>query len=107
MGVRDGSRWARGTEMRVTDPAGNLARPAWLDALPRLREVNFADNQAIVVEAGETWLSIGLTRLGDARSWWAVAEFSGVLDPFAEIPPGTILQAPSRARLHLTVVEGE
>ena len=41
------------------------------------------------VRGDDTWRSLGIRFMqGQAHLWWAIAEFTGVIDPFTELQPG-------------------
>lgn len=87
--------YSRCAEIRVVGADGLPVEAPYLEPLPPIRRTNFADNRAHMVAAGETLASLAAKYLGDARHWKAIAEFTGMIDPFAEFEPGDILVIPS------------
>lgn len=47
---------------------------------------------------------IAFRAFGDERLWWVVADFNDILDPMADLVPGTVLRVPSMTRLWLEVL---
>lgn len=95
---RSVSRYRYSTIIRMEDGTEYYAdRPAF-STQPR------ADDRYYDVRAGDTLQSIAYALLGDARYWWVVADFNDILDPFAELVPGTTLRLPSYARLWTEVL---
>lgn len=91
--IQDGSRFVRTTVVRTNDSSGNRVQPDYLDIESPLPEDRAA--RRLTVEEGDDLAVLGLRLLGDARAWWAIAGSSGILDPFTEITPGSILVVPS------------
>lgn len=56
------------------------------------------------VEPEDTLHKIAYRFFGNSALWWVVARFNDVLDPFAELEPGTTLRLPNRARLWMEVL---
>jgi nucleoid-associated protein YgaU len=102
--VFDGSRYARAVRIEVVAPDGSLAQPPYLDVLPRLRTTTFPDNRVVDVTDADWWHTLAFRFLGDARAWWAIAELSGVVDPFAEIDSGQVVTIPSQNTYHFTLL---
>jgi len=74
------------------DASGDAIENVRLD-LPYPRPVITAERRPDVtqytVRGGDTWHTLGLRFMhGQAQYWWAIAEFSGVIDPFTELAPG-------------------
>jgi hypothetical protein len=86
------------------DPvSGEPSSPAFIDL--RQRVTTFApDDQFYTVQNADTWGYIGLQLLGDARNWWAVADLSGIVDPFAELVVGAQLRSPSITRFTFVIM---
>jgi len=42
---------------------------------------------------------ISFNLYGQPRSWWAIADVSGLVDPLAGVPEGLTLRAPASSRL--------
>lgn len=107
MAVLEASRYSRATKIEVVDPSGRFSQPPYLDTPPRLLRVSYPDNQYIPVDASFQWAAAGLKLLGDARGWWALAMFSGVIDPFTEAAEGVVLTAPSLTTYQFILRAGE
>ena len=79
------SRYLRSTVIRVVGPGGRLLKPQWLDFSTRITNTLYYDNQYVTVDSSSSWAHLGLRYLQDARAWWAIAEFSDILDPFTDL----------------------
>ena len=79
------SRYLRSAVVRITGVGGRLLQPQWLDFSYRVKFTAYLDNQYINVDSTSSWAKLGLKHLQDARSWWAIAEFSGIIDPFEDL----------------------
>lgn len=96
--INSGSRNLLTSVVQVIDPVtGKLARPEFVDIRPRV-STYAPDDKFITVSRGMRWANLGLTRLGNARAWWAIADLSNVVDPFAELQTGRVLRSPSVPR---------
>jgi hypothetical protein len=103
MSVSADSRYVRCQVIRVVNTRGNPVQPDYLDLEPPI-ETDQPDNQSIVVGPGATWPNLGWSLLQDPRAWWAIAEFSGVVDPFEELEQGQVLTVPSIPTYHFTLM---
>lgn len=101
------SRYARTVVIAIVDARGLPVQPPYLDLLPRLNRVDYADNRYVTVGPADDWGTLGVAALGDARKWWALAEMSGIVDPLAELIQGLVLTAPSLATLHFLLEHEE
>ena len=79
------SRYLRSYVVRLVGPGGVLIEPQWLDFSLRVSFTRYFDNTYQVVSSTTSWAHLGLKFLGDARAWWAIAEFNNILDPFEEL----------------------
>ena len=102
--ILTGSRYTQVAIVRTVNVQGVQAQPDFLDLDTRARR-EFPDSTYIQVGPSDGWASLGLRYLQDARAWWAIAVFSGVIDPFFELEPGTILTCPSVSRYYFTLME--
>jgi hypothetical protein len=57
-------------------------------ARPAVTAEQRPDLVAYAVRAGDSWRSLSSRFLGRSDLWWAIAEFTGVIDPFTELSPG-------------------
>lgn len=107
------SRYLRATAMKVTGPGGDLLQPVWFDFYPKPLTTVYPDNNYVTADTSFSWAHLGMTYLQDARAWWAIAEFSGVLDPFEELgddvpvgKPPVVLTVPSPSTFYFNVSGG-
>jgi hypothetical protein len=96
--------FSRGVEMRVVDAAGRVTQSPWLDLIEPLDVDSVEERRYVLVEAGDTWASIGKFALGQATNWKVVAEMSGVVDPFTELVTGDTLTTPTLQSFFFDVV---
>jgi hypothetical protein len=82
-----------------------LARPAYVDIRPRV-VADAEDDRFILVDGSMHWSHLGLKYLGDARNWWAIADLSGVVDPFTELEVGRTVKVPSIRRFLFDIMAG-
>jgi hypothetical protein len=67
--------------------------------LPALQPAN-TDQSVVVDAAAENRLDLVAARhYGRSDAWWALADASGLVDPLAGVPAGTLLRAPAATRL--------
>jgi hypothetical protein len=85
---------------------GALTQPDFSDLRPPLETTGASDDAFIQVTRTDGWAGLGLRYLDDARAWWAIAELSGILDPFEEFSEGDVLVSPSRSRFYFSLLEG-
>lgn len=93
------SRYLRSAVVRITGAGGRLLQPQWLDFSRRIEFTAYLDNRYVTTDSTFSWAHLGWKYLQDARAWWAIAEFSGVLDPFETFDD----PEPGEAPLVLTV----
>lgn len=68
--------------------------------------------QRVVRDKTDTFATVGVTNwpllgselFGVGSRWWAAADTSDVVDPFAELPSGTTVRAPTIERLLFDVL---
>lgn len=89
------SRYLRSAVVRITGVGGRLLKPQWLDFSRRVEFTAYLDNQYVTVDSTSSWANLGWRYLQDARSWWAIAEFSGIIDPFEDLEEMANSDAPS------------
>ena len=100
------SRFQRTEAVSLVDAdTGQLTRPRYNDLVPRLTEVDPTD-RFIRVSDGDSWATLSLATLGDANGWWAIADLSDVVDPFAELATGEPLRVPSQIRYVFDLLPG-
>lgn len=104
MSITNTSRFRRCKVVVSLDARGNPIEPPFVDIEPSIEIKNNSDSQEIVCEAGDTWGVLGFQFLRDPTAWWAIAEYSGIIDPFTELEPGTILTTPSPTTYHLNIM---
>lgn len=75
-----------------------LGRRVLPSLLPR------SDDQFVTVRIGDNLHLMAFRTFGDQRLWWVIADFNDILDPMAELTPGTLLRVPSTARLWMDVL---
>ncbi len=93
--------------IKVLDSGSGLPlKPPYLDLRPRVTGFS-ADDSYHTVTDGQSWANIALDRLGDAKSWWAIADLSGVVDPFTELETNVLLRCPSTYRYLFRILEGK
>lgn len=97
---------SRCAELRVVDASGVLREPAFLELPFPPGDRKYQTNRVHVVSAGETWFSVAYRRLGDARHWKILADFSDVIDPFEEFEPGDEIISPSAETVHFIILGG-
>lgn len=64
----------------------DLRDPLRFDAL--------VDAQPVVIQQGDTLHHIAFEAYGDARLWWAIADFNGIFDPTTELVTGRTIVVP-------------
>jgi hypothetical protein len=89
----------------VDEVSGELTQPAYLDLRQRVTKVDPTDSFHTVTD-GDSWGTLGLRRLLDARAWWVVADLSDVIDPFTELEVGSSLRVPSVGRYLFDILPG-
>ena len=90
--------------VQVTDPiSGQLTQPEFVDLRSRVTSTG-VDDRFVVVSSAMNWANIALSQLGDARHWWVIADLTGVVDPFNELNPGTVVRVPSVSRLLFSIL---
>lgn len=97
----------------VNQFTGLATRPAYIDLRYRTTDTS-PDDRSFNVTDSEQWSNIGKRMLGDASSWWVIADLSGVVDPFEELDDANkvgvkkrLFTAPSKTRLYLEILSGE
>lgn len=105
MTIFDNSRYQRTVVVRLTNTEGEAVKPPYLDVVQRVPS-DYADNETRLVEQSDTWPSVALEHLADPSGWWAIAEVSGVIDPFTEMNTGELLLVPSINRYLFTFLGG-
>ena len=93
--IDENSRWRRSIVTISLDLQGNISRRAWLDTIKPRASRNLQGARAYEVREGDTWVSLSFKIYGDSALWWVLAEYNDVVDPFAELVPGTTLVIPS------------
>jgi len=92
------SRLQLTTAVQVVDQyTGEPTQPAFMDLRQRVTATDPSDRFVQATDA-DSWGTIGLNQLLDARAWWVVADLSDVIDPFTELETGHRYRAPSAAR---------
>lgn len=76
-------------------------RPAFLDLRQRVAQ---DETDGFVTVGVTSWPTLGAEVYGVAGRWWAAADASHTVDPFAELTPGTTVRAPTVARLLFDVL---
>ena len=84
--------------IRIVDDNGALLEPEHLTIRPSLAAVQHSDNQEFYAQPGTVWSRVGYQRLGDGRRWWIIADYSGIVDPFADASPRPIYVAYGQLR---------
>lgn len=70
---------------RITTASGAVAEFDQLDMRNHLTKTDYRDNRTIQVRDEESWSRLAWRTLGNGRHWWIIADYSKVVDPFAEI----------------------
>ena len=91
--IVEGSRFVRAVVVRVNGSDGERVQPDFIDIEPDISQDPKA--KRLTVEEGDDLAVLGYRLLGDARAWWAIARSSGIVDPFEEVTPGSVLVIPS------------
>jgi hypothetical protein len=92
------SRYVAGGETEV-----NTVRLEWWER--SVFQADPSDNTIVVdMHTAGRIDNIAYTYLGDSRLWWFIAQYNGLLDPWAETSIGRVLYIPtvSRAKTLLT-----
>ena len=63
------------------------------------------DDRKVKVVFGDDLTKLAYRSFGDPSLWWVVADFNDIIDPLADIEPGTELRVPSNTRLILEVLK--
>lgn len=87
MSVGPVSRYNYAATIQVVDASGQLVEREHLDIRPPLQNVVHPDSQEFTPNEKDNWSRIGWRKLGDGRYWWIIADYSQILDPFAELRP--------------------
>jgi hypothetical protein len=85
MSINGKSRFNYATRVLKVDVTGALVEPERFDIRPTLVRTNFSDNREYIPVDGDNWSRIAWRLLGNGRYYWVIADFSGVIDPFAEL----------------------
>ena len=92
MSVGRDSRFANVTQLVLVDSAGNAVENARIDLpypRPNVSAQKLPDITTYTVRGDDSWQTLA-QRFFRGRSdlWWAIAEFSGVVDPYTELNAG-------------------
>jgi hypothetical protein len=99
------SRYRLTTVTAVVDPlSGKALRPPFMDLRQRVLKFSVDDRFVVANASITTWSNLGLKLLLDARAYWAVADLSGIVDPFTELSNGTNLRSPSVNRYLFSIL---
>lgn len=74
------------------------------DPLPRTQ---YADAQPIQLQQGDTLHQIAFEYYGDARLWWAIADYNGIFDVTTELAKGKMIVVPPVDAIESFVSRGE
>lgn len=76
----------------IVDSVGNQVENLRLDIpypRPAATQVSRPDLTRYTVRGDDSWRTLGHRFFqGQPHLWWAIAEFTGVIDPFMELAPG-------------------
>lgn len=75
--------------VEIRDEAGQLLQPAFIGVRPRFRRSVSKDNYEVAANGSE-WHKLGWRFLGHSKHWWAIADISGVVDPFTAFRQRTL-----------------
>ena len=107
MAFSNDSRYLLTDVVEVRSPATNeLTQRPFVDLRQRVTETA-PDDRAILYDTVDSWAGLSLAYLFDARSWWAIADLSGVIDPFTELAEGAQFTVPSATRLQLEILPSD
>lgn len=95
---------------------GKLRRHRYPDIRDRIT-AEASDDKFVTATTAKQWPHLGSQYLDDARNWWAIADLSGIVDPFTELVdevavdgielvPKT-LRIPSMSRFLFRIITGE
>ena len=91
--------------VEVVNPITDLlTQPAFLAPRDRLQDFDPTDRQ-VTADGSRFWASLSFNELLDANAWWVIADLSGIVDPFTEIPDGTLLRVPSIERYQFKILD--
>lgn len=62
------------------------------------------DDAYFTAQAEDDLARVSARAFGDARYWWVVADFNGIVNPFEVLTAGQELRVPSRRRLFMEVL---
>lgn len=82
---------------------GKLVKRPFVDLRQRVSEES-SDDSIVLYDTVDHWAGLGLTYLDDANAWWAIADLSGIIDPFGELVEAAQLRVPSALRYQLEIV---
>jgi hypothetical protein len=85
---------------------GELIRQRFVDLRQRV-DTPAQDDKSLVYASGSSWAGIGVQQLLDPNAWWAIADLSGVIDPFTELTEGRKLRSPSVSRYQLQILPSD
>lgn len=74
------------------------------DPMPRRA---LQDAQRIILQQGDTLHQIAFEYYGDARLWWAIADFNGIFDVTTELVKGKAITIPPIDAIEAFVTRGE
>lgn len=107
MSVGSDSRYNRSAILVVQDQFGRPLRKPYLDVFEPYQDIEDPQNLRLRVKDTDEWHRLGYRRLGNARHWWAIADFNNVIDPFEELETGKHIQVPSRGTFQFDVLDFE
>lgn len=90
----------------VVTATGRLAKPEFVNLRTRVTG-HSPDDRTVLVDGSMSWASIARKELTDGRFWWAIADVSNVVDPFAELQVTQQLLVPSVHRLLFDILATE
>jgi len=107
MAIRTGSRLLQTVVVQPRDGlTGEPNAPAFVDIRPQIRDFALDDRLIHYDNFGE-WSNLGLKYLLGAEYWWAIADLSGVVDPFNELTQDAKLRAPTVERFQFDMLPGD
>ena len=75
--------------------------PRFVDLRQRVQQDS---TDAFVTVGATNWPLLAREAYEDGSRWWALADVSSVVDPFAELPSGTTVRVPTVERLLFDVL---
>lgn len=101
------SRYNRTVIIHTFDRFGNAVRRPFMDILRRYGDTDRPSNIQYRLRDTDRWHTLAHRRFGRGMDYWAILDFSNILDPFEELVTGNVVTLPSQDVLQFDVKDFE